>query len=74
MAKIKVILEKGETQADADAALLKALNHHSSGDVHTESFDDPAMIDSTHVMKSEYDKIYVDMIQEINDELDKEFS
>ncbi len=74
MAKVKVLLEKGETQSDADEALLKALNHHASGDAHmTESFDDPAMIDATYIMKAEYEKIYTEMIQEISDELDKEF-
>ena len=74
MPKVKVLLEKGETQSDADEALLKALNHHASGDVHvTESFEDPAMVDVTHVMETEYNKIYAEMIQEISDELDKEF-
>lgn len=75
MAKIKVILENGETILDADNKLLKALNHHASGDIHIkESFEDPVMIDVTHFMESEYQKIYKDMIQEINDVLDEEYA
>lgn len=74
MAKVKVILEKGETKADADEALFKALNLHASGDIHvTESFEDPAMIDTTNVLKDKYEKIYADMIQEIFNELNKEY-
>ena len=74
MAKIKVILEAHETPADADEALLKALNHHSSGDAHDEeAFEDPAMIDATNILKAQYDALYADMLSEIFDELDKEY-
>lgn len=75
MAKIKVILEPGETELDADIALHKALEYHSSGDVHDgEAFDDPAMIHMAQRMDEIHTKIYNEMVREIIEELDKEYS
>jgi len=73
--KVKVFLESGETQLDADYALQKALELHSSGEVHDEQiFDDPAMLHVAERMESIHNKIYADMIREINDVLDEEYS
>jgi hypothetical protein len=75
MADVKIILEKGETQQEAEEALLKALNSHSSGDIHfTESFEDPAMVDATHKMEKMHKDMYNEMIREINEALDDEYS
>lgn len=75
MAKVKIELEKGETELDAHIALSKALDLHNSGGAHvTESFEDPAMVDTSHRMEDIHKVIYGEMIQEINSELDKEYS
>lgn len=72
--KVKVLLDKNEDELDAHIALEKALNLHTSGDIHIrESFDDPAMVDLSQRMNSIHEDIYQDMIREINEELDKEF-
>ena len=74
MAKVKIILEKGESPSDADAMLLKALQLHSTGDVHIdESFDDPAMIDAAAHLERIHKQIYSEMLEEINDVIDAEY-
>jgi hypothetical protein len=73
MAKIKIILEKGETEREAEDALLKAITSHNSGEVHTEGFDDPAMNDVTNRMEEIHNKIYQEMLEEINEALDSEY-
>lgn len=75
MAKVKILLEKGETPADADEALLKALAHHATGDAHDEDvFDDPAMMHMAQRLEEIHTKIQADMLREISDLLDKEYS
>ena len=74
MANVKILLEKGETELDAHVALSKALDLHNSGDIHQrESFDDAAMVDASQRMEKVHKDMYADMIQEIQDELDKEY-
>jgi len=75
MAKVKILLEKGEDQLDADNALLKALELHTSGEIHQgEVFDDPAMLHVAQRAEEIHGKIYSDMIREINEVLDEEYS
>lgn len=75
MAKIKILLEKGETMKSAEDALHKALNLHSSGDVHNaETFEDSATQDLTNRIVNLHAEIYSEMISEIMDELDSEYS
>lgn len=75
MAKVKIILEKGETQDDAEELLMKAFEHHSSGDAHdSESFDDPAMNDVLHRMEKTHKQIYSEMLEEITEALEKQYS
>lgn len=74
MAKVKIFLEPGETVEDAESSLLKAMNHHNSGDVHSShSFTDPAMVDVSHRLINLHDKIYDEMLQEIFMALDKDY-
>lgn len=74
MAKVKILLENGETVEQAEFSLLKALNSHNNGDIHEgEAFADPAMTDLVQSMESEHAKIYADMLNEINAELEKEY-
>ena len=73
MAKIKIILEKGETEREAEESLLKAITSHNSGEVHTEGFDDQAMNDVTMTMEQLHEKMYQEMLEEINDALDSEY-
>lgn len=75
MARIKVILEPGETQLDVDNAMEKALAFHTNGDVHSEqSFDDPAMDHVAQRMRDAHSRMYAEMIREISDVLDEEYS
>lgn len=75
MPKVKILLEPGETEFDADIALQKALEFHSSGDAHDdEAFEDPAMVDLSHKLDREHAKMYSQMIQEIMAVLDEEYS
>lgn len=75
MAKVKILLEPGETQLDADNAIQKALEYHSSGEVHDdEPFDDPAMVHMAQRMEDIHTRIYADMVREISNVLDEEFS
>lgn len=75
MGKVKVLLEAGEDRVDVDNELHKALEHHVSGDVHmNESFEDPAMVDASHHMKRVHDQIYNEMIREIIDALDEDYT
>ena len=71
--KLKVFLEDEETMHDADEALYKAVTHHSSGDAHTESFQDPAMEDFANNMICDHEKMVKDMMREISDLLDQEY-
>jgi hypothetical protein len=74
MAKVKIILDKDETQHEAEQALTKALNHHSSGDVHSShAFQDPAMADVAKKMEDTFKKINQEMLQEISDVLDQDY-
>ena len=75
MAKVKIYLEGIETQMDAEDALLKAITHHSSGEVHDEaSFDDPAMQDLSLKLQQLYKRIHSEMIEEISEVLDSDFN
>lgn len=74
MPNVKIILDKDETQEEAENMLLKALTSHVNGDIHVkESFEDPAMIDAWNRLSKLHDDVYKDMIAEINDALDSEY-
>lgn len=75
MAKVKIFLEPGETTQDAEDLLFKALNHHNTGEVHSShSFQDPAMVSVAHKMESIHSKIYQEMLEEIFEALDKDYT
>lgn len=75
MAKVKIFLEPGETTRDAEDSLLKALVHHNSGEVHSShKFEDPAMIAVSDKMTQLHDTIYKEMLAEIFEELDKDYT
>lgn len=75
MPKITVLLEHNEDELDADHALQKALEFHSSGDAHDQdAFDDPAMVDLSNRLEQTHSKIYGEMIREIIGVLDEEYS
>lgn len=74
MADIKIILKKDETIEEVDNLLFKALDMHASGDVHLEeSFDDPAMVSTFDKLSDEQKKIYLEMLEEIYMEIDKQY-
>jgi phosphopantetheinyl transferase (holo-ACP synthase) len=69
--KVRIELEKGETREDAKEALLKALNSQRNGSAHGDQFPDPAMEYMANKLKKRYNEIWTEMLQEINEELDK---
>lgn len=72
--EVSISLPPGTDELEAHNALVKALLHHSSGDVHSkESFEDPAMIDIQHHMVDIHKKIYAEMIDEIISALEEEY-
>lgn len=74
MSKVKIFLEPGETIQEAEDSLLKALNHHNDGGVHSaQTFDDPAMVSVERKMEQLHSKIYQEMMQEIFETLDKDY-
>lgn len=73
MAKLKILLEKGETLQEAEDLIFKALNHHNNGDVHSShQFEDPAMVSVSERMEEIFKKINAEMMQEINEVLDED--
>lgn len=75
MSKVKIYLSPGETLRDAEDVLLKALLHHSSGEVHSShTFQDPAMVAVSKEMEQIHNKIYQEMLAEIFQALDEEYS
>lgn len=75
MAKIKIIADENETIEEAEKLLEKAMEFHSSGDAHDdESFDDPAMTDVLNDMENTHKRIYLEMMQEIFQVLDEEYT
>jgi len=72
---IKIIIPKGMDPLEADMQLLKALNHHANGGVHSqESFDDPAMVDLSEKVITAHERMYADMLEEIFEVLDPEYN
>lgn len=75
MAKVKIFLEPGETLREAEDSIFKAMEHHNTGDVHSsDTFQDPAMDSVADRMVSVHSKIYQEMLQEIFEALDQEYS
>lgn len=75
MSKVKIILDKDESYEEVESDLRKSLNYIHSGEVHSsENFDDPAMVDVFQKMEKEHKEIYSDMLREISEALDKEYS
>lgn len=73
--RVKIVLEPGESQIEADNALQKALEHHSSGDAHDDQpFEDPAMVDLSQRVEIAHNVMYSNMIREIVEVIDKEYS
>jgi hypothetical protein len=73
MAKVKIILEKGEQLHKVESDLLKALTSQAQGDLSSEEFTDPAMIDVANTLEQKHKQIYSDMINEICDTLDGDY-
>ena len=72
--RIKVLLEKGETQRDADLALYKAVTFHSNGDAHEAEFMDAAIKDIYAKLEQEYNIMITNTIREISDQLEDEYN
>jgi acid stress-induced BolA-like protein IbaG/YrbA len=68
MAKIKILLEKGETKEDIQDALEKALSIHKTGILHDKAkFEDEAMNNLASIVELKHEKmIKATIIQIIN--------
>jgi hypothetical protein len=75
MGKVKIYVEEGETLEEAEQDLQKALQYHSSGEVHDEdSYLDPAMKSLTDRLESMHKVMYDNIIKEVMEALDKEYT
>lgn len=72
--RVKIIPGNNETIEQAEENLYKALNAQRTGELHTEKFLDPAMVDLVERMQTAHENMYAEMMQEIMDELDKEYN
>ena len=73
MATIKVILEKGEQEHEAEEKLYKALELHRNGNLHKEDYHDPAMVDLTNKINDLHKKELTSLLEEISELLDSEY-
>lgn len=74
MSKVKIILDSGESIQEAEDSLVKAITSQDQGQSHTDGFEDPAMQSTVNRMEEAHKKIYQEMMQEIFEALDKEYS
>lgn len=73
MAEIKIQLQKGETPEQVEDLLFKAFEQQRNGETHGEEYSDPAMRDVMNLMENEFKKQQDLMMQEIFEELEKEY-
>jgi hypothetical protein len=72
MASVKIILENGESEEEAQELLVKALTSQDEGVSHKETFHQPAARDVVDRLMSEYDKMMDSMLREILELIDNE--
>lgn len=74
MGKVKIFVDRNETVEDVEDSLLKAMNHHASGDVHDDDdFPDPAMVDVKDRMIIAHDVMYKNLLREVFEALEEDF-
>lgn len=73
MAKVKIYIESGESERDVEEALVKAITTHSSGELHQDGFEDLAMNSVVKDLEDLHREMYIEMIQEICEQLDLEY-
>lgn len=72
MARVKILLDKGETIDEAQESLIKAFQSHAAGEAHREDFQDPAARDVFNFMINKHNEMWQEILDEIAIELDKE--
>lgn len=70
--KVKILLEPGESREEAKEFLFKALELQMPSEAHEEGFDDPVMQAASDDMKSYYEKLNREMMQEIEELLEQD--
>jgi vacuolar-type H+-ATPase subunit E/Vma4 len=74
MAKVKIYLDKNETQEDAEMQLRKDLDFHDNGDIHErQDYVDPAMQHLMDKLEALHQDMYEELIQEVIREIEKEY-
>lgn len=64
--KVSILLGPGETEADAEETLLKALNSQRDGGAHShDRFPDPAMDHAATTVEKAYSKMMEQVMDEI---------
>lgn len=66
--KIKIEKSKGMSDLEVDALLQKAFHN----DPHAEPFQDEGNQDAARVLSQVHDRLFEELLNEINEELDKE--
>lgn len=72
MAVVKIFLEGNETEEEAKEMLLKALTSQESGELHQETFRQPAVRDVYEQMDAAHQNMWSKMLEEISQVLDSE--
>lgn len=65
MAKVKIILNKGESILKVNNDLRKALEYQEKGDAHKEAFEDPAIKDLYERLLKSHQEMFEKMLQEV---------
>lgn len=74
MGKVKIFVDRNETVEGVEDSLLKAMEHHASGDVHeNDDFPDPAMVDVKDRMMIAHEIIYRNILKEVFEALEEDF-
>jgi hypothetical protein len=73
--KIKIFVEDNESQLEVEESLHKALEFHSSGDVHeTELFEDAGAQDLLNKLELLHKNLYIQILNEIYEALDEDYT
>ncbi len=73
MAEVKILLQKDETPEQAEELIFKAFEAQRTGEMHTEEFSDPAMVDLINRLQMLHGAEYELMMQEILAALDEDY-
>lgn len=74
MLNVKIGLEENQTPDEAEEILFKAFQAQRDGSLHEGKFHDPAIEHLVSTMIKMHEAEYVEMLREISEALDKEYT